>query len=287
DGSGDPVPKPDRIGDWQPLSTRSANLRGDVTTAAQWTRISGTLNTIAVDQEPAQLGTTTTAFRADGQVNWTKYDAVDPKMSTQTQNTYDALTGLLASYVFNAFRSDGVPFTTTFDYGHTFQNGVRVVGNVRDLANGLNTTKAYDPLGRLSSERVDLQKPNGAGSDRYEERFYQYGADGRAILKNTDLRLSASGPDTVPLPTPSTGQQSYVYAGNRLTATVGALRLSGATKFDFAYTPMSEASLFGTTRYVVQNGDSLMGIAQTAYGDGALWYLIADANSIVAEPDDP
>src|SRR5262249_39561611 len=93
DGSGDPVPKPDRIGDWQPLSTRSANLRGDVTTAAQWTRISGTLNTIAVDQEPAQLGTTTTAFRADGQVNWTKYDAVDPKMSTQTQNTYDALTG--------------------------------------------------------------------------------------------------------------------------------------------------------------------------------------------------
>ena len=50
---------------------------------------------------------------------------------------------------------------------------------------------------------------------------------------------------------------------------------------------MSEASGSGATRYVVQSGDSLIGIAQAAYGDGALWYLIADANSIVAEPGDP
>ena len=63
--------------------------------------------------------------------------------------------------------------------------------------------------------------------------------------------------------------------------------LAGATKFEFAYTPMSEAAAGGTSRYVVQNGDSLVDIAQASYGDGALWYLIADANSIAAEPGDP
>jgi hypothetical protein len=286
DGAGNPVTEPTMEGTWQTLSTRVANLRGDVTQAEQWARILGIPNVLSVSQTAARLGTTTTAFHPDGQVNWTKFNAVDPKNSTETQNTYNPLSGLLDSYTFKAFRSDGAPFTTTFDYDHTFQNGARVVRSIRDLANGLNTTKTYDLIGRLSSERVDLQKPNGTGSDRYEERFYQYGADGRAILKNTDLRLSASGPDTVPLPTPSTGQQTYVYAGNRMAATVGALRLSGATRFDFAYTPMSEASLGGATRYVVQTGDSLISIAQAAYGDGALSYLISDANSIVAEPGD-
>ena len=91
----------------------------------------------------------------------------------------------------------------------------------------------------------------------------------------------------MPLPTPSTGQQTYVYAGERMAATVGAQRLAEATKFDFAYTPMSEAAGSGASRYVVQSGDSLIDIAQASYGDGALWYVIADANGSVAEPGDP
>jgi YD repeat-containing protein len=293
-GTGEP--QPDRVGNWQPLSRRTANLRGDVTTAEQWARISGKLNNIQVDQVPARLGTTTTSYRPDGQVSSTNADAVDPKNSTETQNTYNAQTGQLDSYVFKAFRSDGVPFTTTFEYRHTFQNGQRVVRRIRDVANGMDTTKTYDLLGRLGSERVDLQRPNGTGSDRYEERFYEYGADGRVIFKDARLRLSASGPVcdrpgerdcTVPLPTPSTGQQTYVYAGARMAATVGAQRLAGATKFDFAYTPMSEAAGSRASRYVVQSGQSLIDIAQANYGDGALWYVIADANGIVAEPGDP
>jgi YD repeat-containing protein len=285
--TGEPLPKPDRVGSWQPLSTRTANLRGDVTTAEQWTRISGTLNNIQVDQVPSRLGTTTTVYRADGQVIRTKFDAVDPTKSTKTQNTYNAQTGQLDSYIFKAFQSDGTPFTTTFDYRYTLQNGNPVVRRISDLGNGLDTIKAYDPLGRLSSERVELPKPNGAGSDRYEERLYEYGADGRAIYKETRMRLSASGPGTEPLPTPSTGEQTYVYAGERLAATVGALSLAGATKFEFVYTPMSEASGNGSSRYVVQNGDSLIDIAHSSYGDGALWYVIADANGITSDPGEP
>jgi YD repeat-containing protein len=286
-GPGEPVSKPDRVGSWRPLSDRAANLRGDVTHAEQWSRISGTLNNIQTDQVPAHLSTTTTVYRADGQVAWTKTDADDPKRSTDTQNTYNGQNGELDAYVFNAFRSDGVPFTTRFEYHYTFQNGGRAVRRIRDISNGMETTKTYDRLGRLSSERVDLPKPNGDGSDRYEERFYEYGADGRVIFKDAHLRLSANGPGTVPLPTPSTGQQTYVYAAQRMAATVGAQRLAGATKFDFAYTPMSEAAGSGASRYVVQGGDSLIAIAQTSYGDSALWYVIADANGITGEPEDP
>ena len=193
--------------------------------------------------------------------------------------------------MFKAFRSDGVPFTTTFEYRHTFQNGQRVVARIRDTANGMNTTKTYDTMGRLVFERVDLQNPNGASSDpsdRFEERSYEYGSDGRVIFKDSQLRLSVNGPHTVPLTPPLTGQQTYVYAGERMVATVGAERFARATKFDFAYTPMTEAAGGGgTSRYVVQNGDSLVDIARNVYGDGALAYVIADANGIVTDPDDP
>ena len=194
-----------------------------------------------------------------------------------------------SSYEFTAHRSDLTPYTAKFTYSHTLQNGNRVVRRISDAHLGLHTTKTYDPLGRLSRERVDLQNPDpsDSGSDRYEERLYEYGAQGRIIFKDTRLRLSSNGPDTVPLPTPSTGQQVYVCAGNRTIATVGDNRLAGATKFDFAYTPMSEAASSGTSRYVVQSGDTLIDIAQAIYGDGALWYIIADANSIAAAPDDP
>ena len=289
-GSEDPVQEPDRIGAWQPLSSRSCNLRGDALSSEQWTRIGATPNVFQVDKTSARLGTMTTIYRADGQVRWTKFDAVDPKKSTETQNTYDAPTGLLASYLFKAFRTDGAPFNANFEYRHTLQNGERVVGRIRGLDTGWDTFKTYDRLGRLAQERVELPKPNGLpsapGSDRYEERLYHYGADGRVILKNSRLGLSASGPDTVPLPTPTTGQQAYVYAGSRMAAAVGAERLAGSTKFDFAYTPMSEASGSGSSRYVVQSGESLIDIAQATYGDGALWYVIADANGIVAAPGD-
>src|SRR3546814_15057306 len=72
-----------------------------------------------------------------------------------------------------------------------------------------------------------------------------------------------------------------------MAATVGAERLAGSTRFEFAYTPMSEASGSGASRYVVQSGESLIDIAQAAYGDGALRYVVAAAHGVVAEPAEP
>jgi YD repeat-containing protein len=167
----DPVSEPDRAGSWQLLSIRSSNLRGDVTRAGQWSRISGTYNNLEVDQVSAHLSTTDSAYRADGQVAWTNTVAVDPTRSTMTQNVYDAQTGQLSSYEFTQYRPDLTPYIANFTYGHTLQNGNRVVSRISDAYRGLDTIKTYDGLGRLSYERVDLQRPNGSGSDRYEERL--------------------------------------------------------------------------------------------------------------------
>ncbi len=286
--TGDPVDKPPRIGPWKPLLVRSSNLRGDVTRSEQWTRVWNAPNDLDVNKVPTKTGVTTSAYRADGQVSWTKTDATDPKKSTETQNTYNAQTGLLDSYVFNAFRSDGVPFTANYEYRYAFHRGERVVRAIRDFHSGLDTTKTYDAADRLWTERINLPTPNDvSGSDRYEKRVYDHGADGRIIFKNAWIQLSSSGPGTIDPPDPADGQQTYVYASNRLVGTIGTRRLIDATRFDFAYTPMSESAGSGSSRYVVQNGDSLIDIAQAGYGDGALWYMVADANGITSPPDEP
>jgi hypothetical protein len=280
------------------LSRRSSNLRGDVTNAEQWKRISGKPNDPSVDEGAAHVSTTTASYTADGHIFSTSTVADDHTKSTSIENHYDAQTGQLHSYDFTGYRSDNTRYRTTVTYSYTFQNGQRVVSRIVDPHIG-KTTKTYDEAGRLSSEEVSLPRPNGSGSDRFEKRSYTYSAQGRIIFKDIWLGLSSSGPEcdeensnhppgcTVPLPNPSSGREVYVYAGNRLTATVGADRLRWGTKFDFAYTPMSEAASSGTSRYVVQSGDTLIDIAQAIYGDGALWYIIADRNSIAAAPDAP
>jgi YD repeat-containing protein len=283
----------DKGTNWQMLSSRSSNLRGDVTQAEEWSRLSAKPFEIQVDQAQ-HVSTTTSAYRADGQVSSTSTVADNPSDSTSIQNHYDPQTGQLSSYEFRGYRSDHTPYVATFSYTYSFQNGNRAVSGISeahsdgpDNTTTLKTIKAYDDAGRLNRETIDLPNPNGGGSDRQEERRYKYAPSGRIIFKSTELSLTSAGPNTVPLKDPTTGQQLYVYAGDRTIATVGAQRLAEATKFDFAYTPMSEAGSYGTSRYVVQSGDTLIGIAQSVYGDSALWYIIADANSIVAASDKP
>jgi hypothetical protein len=187
---------PDEDGSWQMLASRYSNLRGDVTRAEQWRRISGTLNSLSgVYQVAAHSSTTTTAYRADGQVDWTNTVADDPTKSTSIQNDYDAQ-GQLKFYDFSGRYSNLTPYTARFTYSYTFQNGNRVVERISDHRRGLDTIKTYDELGRLSEERIDLQKiekdPEGdcvpkEGSDRYEKRLYKYGAQGTIVFKDAEL----------------------------------------------------------------------------------------------------
>lgn len=271
------------------LSIRTVNLRGEVTTAQQWTQDSAAPNNLHADNPPIFLGTTTTKYLDDGQVDRTETaDGADPQKVTTTEYHYVDKLGLMDSYKFYGFRSDGTHFDTTFTYLYSFENGVRVLRNIKDSTNKLETSKLYDWVGRLGWDHVELPNPTPGttGPDRFEDRYYNYDAEGRVILKRTQMQLMPDISNQAPLPDPSGGRQTYVYVDNRIVAAVGAERLIGATRFDFAYTPMSEAATGGNSRYVVQNGDSLIAIAQACYGDSALWYAVADANGVAGAPSD-
>jgi len=59
-----------------------------------------------------------------------------------------------------------------------------------------------------------------------------------------------------------------------------------AADFDFNQQAISEQFPAATPGgYVVANGDTLRRIAASAYGDGRLWYLIADANGLSGDAD--
>ena len=58
------------------------------------------------------------------------------------------------------------------------------------------------------------------------------------------------------------------------------------TTFDTNYQPITSGyPSAGTGAYTVRTGDSLQTIAQAAYGDSQLWYLIADANGLAGNSD--
>ncbi|QJW83460.1 LysM peptidoglycan-binding domain-containing protein [Ramlibacter terrae] len=56
--------------------------------------------------------------------------------------------------------------------------------------------------------------------------------------------------------------------------------------FNFGYAPVSASYPSASPgAYQVQSGDSLRGIAQSAYGDSSLWYRIAEANGLSSSSD--
>ncbi|ALI34756.1 putative deoxyribonuclease RhsA [Candidatus Nitrosocosmicus oleophilus] len=322
------IPPTDQSGSghWHTQSTRDVNLRGDVKRIQQWARNWISPNSMEVDPAPILLGTTNTSYFDDGQIHSSKYDALDPVNSTSILNNYDRRTGLLNYYDFTATRFDHVGVNTRFVYTYNYENGTYVVKQIHDRTFNLKTIKEYDALGRLTKESVDQLYPDASMSEGglqdsdfpftyfRDDRLYDYNAEGKIILKNTDLILTNSQGR---LPDEKKGQQTYFYIGNRMVGTIGIGRLANGTKFDFAdtiikryatpywpggtieigrpaigmnydysYTPISDVSVSGTSRHVVQKGESLFDIAEVNYGDGALWHLIAYANGI-ADVEDP
>ena len=61
---------------------------------------------------------------------------------------------------------------------------------------------------------------------------------------------------------------------------------SNQTTFDTNYQPITNGyPSAGAGSYTVRSGDTLETIAQAAYGDSQLWYLIADANALRSNAD--
>lgn len=104
------------------------------------------------------------------------------------------------------------------------------------------------------------------------------GQAGRATVQQAfTLALGAPGPFN------TTKAQHFFFANNQQVGSFGQLTDDGQfqANFDVNYTPVSDHYSSATvSEVVVQQGDTLQGIAARVYGDSTLWYLIAEENGL-------
>lgn len=133
-------------------------------------------------------------------------------------------------------------------------------------------TSLYDAFGR----RIAIDS-HAQGQTTDGVRAFAYDANGQ-ILERRDGTATNGSTFT---PTGTYATQHYAYVDGQQMGEVdeggGIDVLSGVTGF-------SDSSQ-GTRSYVVQQGDTLDGIAQQVYGDASLWYVVADANGLASNSD--
>lgn len=79
----------------------------------------------------------------------------------------------------------------------------------------------------------------------------------------------------------------FFYANDHLIGQVQQEGTGFKANFDVNYTPISgEFPLDAPAQVIVQAGDTLRALATRTFGDGELWYLIADANGMSQGPDE-
>ncbi len=206
-------------------------------------------------------GAQTTVSYYDGQgylrSQHTVNDA-DAKLSSDTHYiTYDAA-GNLRDY-------ENVTGNDWTDYKITIEN---LEGYKEQRTDGLNnkggtawTSDTYDANGYLV--KLDSSVPS-------DERTFINDADGRVLQKTQGTNVLGewivNGEVIANIGTDSTGHVVQTY--------------------DLSYTPVTNSYPNATTgQYPVQSGDTLETIAQAAYGDSSLWYVIADANGLQDDSD--
>lgn len=156
---------------------------------------------------------------------------------------------------------DGSPYTNTYTYTHARYEGYRE-------ATLSGTSTALDP----------------------GQTTYQYDVNGNLIgvvdtkdsSKNQTLVNDANGKI---LQRVQNGQtiRSLVVNGELLGTTGPA---AGADDFSPAFRPIDGGNPSASPgSYRIQAGDTLQSIAQQAYGDSRLWYLVAEANGLASDRD--
>jgi YD repeat-containing protein len=274
-----PVPEGDMTGQFVDAAIRGYDDRGAVTSAVLYSNIDEA-GPDSVTQ-PVKLTTTNSSYRADGLMYEQRYfDERDSRRNSVVTNTYDAA-GRLDFYTYTQ-GLDNTPdkYTNTYDYQYTTAFGgvkelrIEATSTLVGAVDGL-TENRYDIRGNLLSQRI-------VGPSNVRTKTFAYDGEGHIIAKTEEVRGLGNGSGNGPVQ--STGSQSVFFANGRQVASVGSGSLAGVN-FSSDYTPVNAMNMGGPGSYTVSVGDTLAGIARAVYGDGALWYLVADANSISAGPD--
>lgn len=210
--------------------------------------------------------------------------------------------GVLRGYVVSVRNPDtGAEVRTdthTFEYrlGGTYQevtHSARSVGtNGSPVPQPGSTTKQYNVNNELI-RFVDEGAPVGS----QKNRVFANNAAGQVVTAisgaySDDVATNAGQFSMALNPTEETGvlaSQMYRYANGQLLGTFGYLQkdtIAFSANFDVNYTPVSDHYPTATPSEVtVQKGDTLRAIAQRLFGDGSLWYVIADANGLQVGAD--
>jgi LysM repeat protein len=217
---------------------------------------------------------TTSVFRnVDGQISGgtnQQFDAVSGNRTGGNSTTYlrdDA--GNVTVYIVRNRNADlQVTDSTIYRYEYDMQvDGLKAMSitgtNDHGASHTGNLVNRYDNHGNLFNQTIDDQ----------DNIVFNYDLEGHVVTK-TDFNKAF----------PNTGLQQYYYAQGHEVAVLGSGPLAIA-QIVSGFTPISpQYPSSAPGQYTVQAGDTLSSIAKTLWGDGSLWYLIADANSLKLGP---
>jgi YD repeat-containing protein len=278
------------VGEYRTIEQRVTSTRGEVIEKHVWSLAdtqhygNGTLG--------PETATWSTYFPSGNLYSNLIKGKTDTGAGYEVQQHYDYhLDGVIEGYTYS-YSVNGQPvmfnrFAYSYYAGNDPATGVgyatRLEGGVVQTTGSANTevsrsTTAYDGLGRVIRKTEHYPGGTSSGDEKTTLRTFGYDSQDRVIVETEDYTDVQAGSNT-------SGLREHFYANNRQVAMIGSGRLDGH-EFSFGFTPISaQYPASGPSSYVVNSGDTLARIALAVWGDGSLWYLIADANSLAYGPD--
>lgn len=207
----------------------------------------------------------TYTYRGDGQLASQLTYNMDSSQRLSQANYFDEdgmidAAGNQKAYRYVVYKSDGGisyrgNYSTTHAAYDTYKE-VKTTATWTKSGSAGTTTNTYTDRGELL--RVDV-----TGAQTYT----------RHLASNRDGQLTTVKEKT--------GVQSHVYHGGREVANAGNANAPEIT--DTIEMVTRNAYDPAPASHVVSEGDTLQSIALQVWGDDAMWYLIADANGLVAD----
>lgn len=132
---------------------------------------------------------------------------------------------------------------------------------------------SYDAWGRRTAVR---EQTPGQSSVDDQLRYFSYDMEGNILRRREGTLVGGNFNQTM---TEAGRDQAYAYVTGQQ---VGSVRRNGEVDVIGRLTAY-DSSEIGSVRITVQAGDTLRSIAQRVYGNGNLWYVLAEANAISDE----
>jgi hypothetical protein len=180
---------------------------------------------------------------------------------------------LLSIYEYKHYDAGSYKFTNNYyyEYTNTFsgsQVGSITVRSTQDRTAPGTTINTYDHRGRMTHSQIEEANWEGDKTG-ISHKYFAYNAENQ-IISSAKKAFGSTAVKT----------QNYYYLNGSSIADIG----DKGTNTRPIKAQYAAGSVPGT--YTVTGGESLTAIAQMLFGDGSLWYVIAEANALSMGPTD-